>query len=147
MVKNQLSFFVTQNDLLLALSDAQSKILYAFSFQEKGKEPSFYPSSEQIEDFGFMSVGDQNLSRLYLLIAPDDAPQTRTVEQRNGDTRKFYDQLSHPKSVSLKAGGLLKNSLCIIAGQVGTISDDEWSIALFMCITSSMKKRFIVMLL
>jgi hypothetical protein len=142
MAKNQISFFATQNDLLLALNDAQSKVPYFFSFQEKGEELSVYESPEEIEDLGFMSVGDQNQSKMYLLIAPGEEPKTRSVEQRNGDAKSFYDQMSHPRSVSFRAGGLLNDSSCIIAGQVGTVSNDEWSIALYKCIASSIKKRF-----
>lgn len=142
MAKNQISFFATKNDLLLVLNDVQFKIPHAFSFQEKCEKPSVYGSPEDIEDLGFMSVGDQNQSRLYLLIAPDEEPKTRAVEQRNGDAKIFYDQISHPRSVSFRAGGLLNDSLCVIAGQVGTVSDDEWSIALYKMIVSSIKKKF-----
>jgi hypothetical protein len=142
MSKNQISFFATQNDLLLVLNDAKSKIPHVFSFQEKCENPRVYASPEEIKDLGIMSVGDQNQSRLYLLIAPDDEPKTRVVEQRNGAAKIFYDQISHPKSVSFRAGGLLNNSPCVIAGQVGTVSDDEWSIALHKVISLSIKARF-----
>ncbi|BFM49935.1 hypothetical protein [Marinomonas sp. THO17] len=142
MAKNQISFFATQNDLLLVLNDVRLKVPYVFSFQEKSEEPSVYESPEEIEDLGFISVGDQNQSELYLLIAPGDEPKARSVEQRNGDIKRFYDQMSHPRSVSFRAGGLLNDSSCIIAGQVGTVSDDEWSIALYKGIVSSIKKRF-----
>lgn len=143
MVKNQISFFATQHDLLLVLKDAQFKIPYVFSFQKKCEEISVYESPEAIEDLGFLSVGDQNQSKLYLLIAPGEKSKTRYVAQQNGGIKSFYDQKSHPKSVCFRAGGLLNDSPCIIAGQVGTISDDEWSIALYKCIASSVKKRFI----
>jgi len=75
-------------------------------------------------------------------MAPVEEPKTRCIEQRNGEAKTFYDQMSHPRSVSLRAGGLLNDSFCVISGQVGTISDDEWSIALYKCIASSIKKRF-----
>lgn len=142
MTKNQFSFFATQNDLLLVLSEARSKVPYVFSHQEKCEKFSIYESPEEIEDLGIMSVGDQNQSNIYFLISPGEQPKTRSVEQRSGSIKSFYDQISHPKSVSFRAGGLLNDSPCIIAGQVGTVSDDEWSIVLYKTIFSSTKKRF-----
>lgn len=142
MAKNQTSFFATQNDILLVLSELKSKLPYVLSYQEKCGKLSVYESPEDVEDLGVMFVEDQNQSNIFLLINPNDEPKTRFIAQRNGEIKSFYDQISHPKSVLLRAGGLHYDSLCIIAGQVGTVSDDAWSVALYKAILTVIKKRF-----
>lgn len=142
MAKNQFSFFATKDDLLQVLNDANFKVPCVFSIQRECGELGVYESPEKIEDLSVISVGDQNQSNMYLLINPSEQPKTRTVEQRSGGVKHFYDQMSQPKSVSFRAGGLMEGAACMIAGQVGTISSDEWSLVLYKAIFSSAKKRF-----
>jgi hypothetical protein len=52
----------------------------------------------------------------------------------------FLDQQSHPESVFLRPGGNFDG--CVIAGQIGTISDDKWSIALFRVLRTTLRKNF-----
>lgn len=142
MIKNQFSFFATKNDLLPILNDAKSKIPYIFSILEKHGELSIYKSPEEIRDLSIMPIGDQNKSNTYLLIDPMEQLKIRSVEQRNGGVKVFYDQIACPKSVFLRPGGFLNDSNCIIAGQIGTVSNNEWSIALYKRIFSLIKKKF-----
>ena len=140
MAKNQFSLFATKNDLWVVLNDAASKFLYVFSYLDEDGVPIVCNSPDEIEDLGVMSVGDQNQTKIYLLIDPSEQPRTRSVEQRGRGVKTFYDQMSHPESVSFRPGGVLSGPSCIIAGQVGTVSDDSWSIALYKAIVSSVKK-------
>lgn len=142
MAKNQTSFFATQNDILLVLNELKSNFTYVLSCQEKCGKISICESPEDVEDLGIMFGEDQSQSNLFLLINPNDEPRTRAIAQRNGDIKNFYDQISHPKSVLLRAGGLRNDSFCIIAGQAGTVSDDAWSVALYKAILTIIKRRF-----
>jgi hypothetical protein len=142
MSKNQISFFATQNDLLQVLNDVKSQIPYVLSSQIEFEAPEVYASPEIIKDLGICTVGDQNQTKMYLLISPNDEPKTRPVEQRNGDSVVLYDQMTHISSVSFAPGGLHVDLPCIIAGQVGTISNDEWSMALYKKFALSIRKKF-----
>lgn len=142
MAKNQISFFATRADLLELLSDVVSLAPFQFSHLDIDGEPAVTDSAADLDDLGVMTVGDQNQGQTYLLIDPSDVLTTRSVEKRNGEVKVFYDQKSHPKSVILRSGGLLVGSNCMIAGQIGTASEDLWSIALSKTFFSSIKKRF-----
>jgi len=141
MAKHQFSLFATKNDMLEVLHDVMSKTTYAFSYLDKDNVVKVFDSAEQIEDFGIMLVGDKNQARTYLLVRPDKKPTVRTVEQRGGGIKICYDQKSNPESVSCRVGGVLAGSSCIIAGQVGTVSEHLWSVALYKTIFASVKKR------
>ena len=69
-------------------------------------------------------------------------PKVRQVEQRKGGVKYFLDQLSHPESVVFRPGGVFGESECIIDGQVGTVSDDKWSVDLYKVLLAEFKKQF-----
>ena len=94
-------------------------------------------------DLSIAVFGDQNREKTYLLIAAEAQPKVRKVEQRRGGVKYFLDQLSHPASVVLRPGGVFGGSECIIAGQVGTTSDDKWSVDLFRILFSEFKNQFV----
>jgi hypothetical protein len=144
MTKKQLSFYATKSDLLNALGTAASKVqfCYACASPLKGDAPVLYEAGEAIPDFSTALYGDLNKENFCLLISADVDPKTRIVEQRNGDIKYFFDQLSHPESVVLKPGGVMKDSECIIAGQIGSISQDQWSDALYKAVSASLRKQF-----
>jgi len=142
MHKNQISFFATRNDLLSLLSDVDSSTPFEFSHQDVDGLVVVNDSADDLENLGVMLVGDQNAGQNYFLIDPGERPATRLVEQRNGKVRIIFDQRSYPKSVMLRSGGLLDGSNTIIAGQIGTVSDNLWSISLFKTFHLSVKKRF-----
>lgn len=142
MNKNQISFFATKKDLLKTLEDTRAKIPYNFSYLDENGSMKVYSSPDELENLSVMSVGDQNQSRIYLLIKPEEQPETRQVKQRKDKTKAFYDQISQPSSVSLRPGGILNGANCIIAGQVGTVTSVPWSTSLYKVISSSIKKKF-----
>lgn len=54
----------------------------------------------------------------------------------------MFDQLSHPESVLIRPGGVLEGAECIIAGQIGTVSNDDWSLTLYKKMAAGIKKDF-----
>lgn len=144
MSKKQLSFYATKNDLLNALEAAASKVdfCYACTSPLKGDSPVLYETAEAITDFSTALYGDLNKESFCLLISPGIEPKTRNVEQRNGGVKCFFDQLSHPESVVLKPGGVMSECECIIAGQIGTVSQDQWSDSLYKVVSASLRKQF-----
>jgi len=143
MKNKQLSFFATTNDLIEILETAASKTSFCFALlKDKSDYPSVYRSVANIEDLSVATFGDQNKEKMYLLIDPETKPNIRSVEQRNDGTKIFFDQRSHPESVVLRPGGVFKNFECIIAGQVGTISQDQWSESFYRLLSAILKKQF-----
>lgn len=140
----QFSFFATHNDLSEVLRAVASKTSFSFASladdQDVGLE--IYNSVLELPDLSVAVYGDLNHEKSYLLIENDAVPKLRNVMQRRGEVKKIFDQLSHPESVMLKPGGVMGNYECIIAGQIGTVSDNQWSVELYKSLLREFKKRF-----
>lgn len=143
--KKQFSFFATKDDLIEVLTAVATKTSYHFvSANDIDDEtPSVYTSVSELADLSIAVFGDQNKEKTFLLIASDAKPKVRKLEQRRGGEKYFLDQLSHPESVVLRPGGVFSEAECIIAGQVGTTTDDKWSVDLYKILFSEFKKQFI----
>ncbi|MDZ4151340.1 hypothetical protein [Methylicorpusculum sp.] len=144
MIKKQLSFYATRDDLLKVLEAAASKtnFYYACVGQSDNGLPIVYEAANAIPNFSGALYGDLNRESFCLLIEPNVEPGVRVVEQSNGGVKYFFDQVSHPASVVLKPGGVLDDSECIISGQVGTISQDKWSEEIYKSVAASFRKQF-----
>ncbi|MCP4490071.1 MAG: hypothetical protein GY820_22550 [Gammaproteobacteria bacterium] len=143
--KKQFSFFAAQDDLIGVLVAVAAKTSYQFvnAIDIDDGLPSVYTSVSELPDLSVAVFGDQNKEKIFLLIPSGAKPSVRKVEQHRGGVRYFLDQLSHPESVVLRPGGVFGESECIIAGQVGTTSDEKWSVDLYKIFFSEFKKQFI----
>ncbi len=144
MPRKQFSFFAAQDDLVEVLEAVTSKTSYRFvSIDDiKNDTPCIYGSVAELTNLSIAVYGDNNREKSYLLISPDVKPKTRQVKKRKGGVNYFLDQISHPESVFFSPGGVFGEFECIIAGQIGTISDDEWSTELYKVLFAEFKKRF-----
>lgn len=143
MKKTQLSFFATKNDLLDVLETVAFKTSFCFACLDDNRTSTeVYQSVADIDDLSIATFGDQNKEKTYLLIDPEKKPNVRSVEQRNGGTKNFFDQRSHPESVFIRPGGVYKNFECIVAGQIGTISQEQWSESLYKLLSATLRKQF-----
>lgn len=144
MSKKQFSFFAAHDDLVELLKAVASKNHFRFARADNIQDgtPYIYQSVDELVDISISIFGDQNREKYYLLIDTKENPKVREVEQRKGGVKYILDQLSHPESVVFKPGGLLKNSDCIIAGQIGTVSNNEWSKGLYNALFTEFNKRF-----
>ncbi|QPJ63226.1 MAG: hypothetical protein G3M70_15630 [Candidatus Nitronauta litoralis] len=144
MAKRQLSFFATRNDLSKVLEVVASRTLFCFASYMDDQEgfPKIYRSILDLPNLSVSVNGELNRENSYLLIENGVTPKIRHIEQRRGGTRKLFDQLSHPESVLLKPGGVMGEFECIIAGQIGTVSDNQWSGDLYKDLLREFKKRF-----
>lgn len=143
MARKQISFFATRVDICEVLEETALKTNYLFSCLDINSEvPKVYQRVDELDDLSVALCGDQSREKFYLLICPGADPITRAVEQSSGEQRYFFDQLSHPASVMLRPGGVMKDLDCIICGQLGTVSNDEWSEALYKVLSASIRKRF-----
>jgi hypothetical protein len=142
MSKNQISFFATKNDLLSVIYKAAEIKPFYFSRLGDIDGVKVYENPSVIDDLSkYSSVVNRELNS-YLLIDPMDVPITRSVVQKNGVMKYFFDQMSHPKSIFLNSGGEVVDMNCMISGQIGTITNDEWSLSLYKLLLSLVKKKF-----
>ncbi len=145
MPKNQFSFFAVEEDLVEVFEAVASKFSFQFIRTDNIKDKALcaYKSVASIKNISLAEFGDHVKGKSYLLIDPIKEPKTRQAEQRKGDIKYFLDQLSDPESVVFKPGGIFGKFECIIDGQVGTVSDSEWSTELYKTLLTEFKKRFI----
>jgi hypothetical protein len=78
----------------------------------------------------------------YLLADHDTVIEIRKVPQRKGGEKFAIDQLVNPKTIVLRAGGII-NGNCLLAGQVGTISESPISLEIYKVVVSEIRKQFI----
>lgn len=131
MPKNQLSFFATKSDTKLLFENVEKLSLH-FLLTGLFDSPNvaLINSLLTISDFGKVSVGDINQTKTYLASDRKNPFKVRAVPQKHGDTKYAIDQLVNPKTIMFRPGGVLKEK-SLIAGQIGTISDDPASLKLF----------------
>ena len=65
----------------------------------------------------------------------------REVRQANGAIRYGVDQLTNPKSVVVRPGRLVDERI-LLAGQIGTVSEDPASSRLFSVFSKSIRGNF-----
>ena len=144
MPKNHFSFFATEDDLVEVLEAVASKNSFQFIRTDniKNKVPWTYKSVTSIKDISLTEFGDHVRGKNYLLIHSMKEPNTRQVEQSKGGVKYFLDQLSNPESVEFRPGGIFGDFECIIDGQIGTVTDNEWSTELYKALLTEFKKQF-----
>lgn len=76
----------------------------------------------------------------YLIAHRDLVIEARSVPQRQGGQKFAIDQFINPRTIVLRAGGMIKE--CLIAGQFGTSTDDQTSDDLYRLFSSEIRKQF-----
>ena len=129
MTTKSLSFFATTRDIRSVLRDVERELAVQYVAAgdvESVEELSVWSTSADIPDLGVATEGDQALEPALLLLPATEEPQTREVPLRRGGRRILVDQAANAASVMIRAGGVLRSGV-LIAGQIGTVSDDSWA--------------------
>jgi len=140
MSRKQISFFASGADLRIVLERTYEKMPFRVVDTEL---PSGVPERLRLEDVDGLSRaahGDQAKERAFLLVRPKAEISARIVELKGGGSKKFLDQLSHPESVMLHPGGDFKDA--VIAGQAGTVSENEWAAKLNKTLAKEIARAF-----
>lgn len=145
MPKKQFSFYALEQDLVQAISNAESELKFKIvrSGNAQCEFPNGFDSVRELPDMSISRYGDQNREHGYLLVNPTKINKARKVIQRDGQERHIVDQQSHPDSVSLRPGGLYMKGSCLISGQIGTISNEAWALELFNILKSIFRCQFV----
>lgn len=140
MARNQISFFATKDDLSALLQAVKSERPLQFVAGGMFDEPPDVKTNQSL--LGSMNLeSSAKAEAIYLLFALGTPIEIRCVEQRRGGVKYAVDQLANPTTVVLRPGGQF-NERCLLAGQLGTASDDPSSLALFHAISKHIKRLF-----
>lgn len=143
MPRNQLSFFATKDDLESLLRAVESEQPLQFVIAGLFDSPNIEPMESLlgVSNLGSVAVGDANHEPAYLVARRGVPIEVQPVPQRRGGVKYSLDQLANPKTIAFRTGGTFGET-CLIAGQVGTASDDSGSLELFKLFSKQIRHRF-----
>lgn len=143
MPKNQLSFFATKADLESLLRTIESKRQLQYVVVGLFEAPNVQRTQSllAVGKLGHLSVGDHNQGPCYLVANREISIDVRPVPQRRGGVKYAIDQQANPKTIAFRPSGAF-GEVCLIDGQVGTISDDADSLTLFRFFTGEIRGQF-----
>lgn len=140
--KKIINVFATRADWQKVLSRIEEQLaMYYVRGGSQSGPPWRVETHEKIEDFGFANSGNVNTEVVYLCFCKDTDIKIRSVEQRSGTRMDFIDQQTNPDTIAIKAGGKFGSNV-IVAGQIGTISDSDWSLRAYSEFKKEVCKKF-----
>lgn len=140
--KKIINVFATQSDWHKLLSRIEQKLaIYYVQGGSQSGSPCRVETHEKLEGLGSASSGNANTEVYHLCFCKDIDIEIRSVEQRNGTRMDLIDQQANPDTVVMKAGGKFGSNI-IVAGQIGTISDSEWSLRAFAVFQKEIRQQF-----
>ena len=143
MKSKQTMFFTTLNDIKEIMKTTEE--LFSLKYYKKGllDSPTFpkYDSILDVPDLGNPKFGDWNYNDIYLVIPKYLDLNIQEIPQRKGGTKYTIDPPINPTSILINIGGIYSENI-IVAGKVGTVSNDDFSITLYKTISSKIKKQF-----
>lgn len=135
--------FVTREDVLAVLHTLEQRVAIKYTladwFSDSNAAPSWGCASD-IPNLGVAQKGKQMLEAIYLISPRDVDVVSRRIEQRSGVAVYAIDQAYNPESITLRVGGVFGDK-AVIAGQCGTASEHEWSVAMFGKLKRAMAKQ------
>lgn len=132
MPNNITPFFATQNDLGQLLERVSLLHKIKFVRSDLFDSQAIYEEVVLIQDSSSVN---------YLISHKDEKINSIRIPQRDGTVKFAIDQRANAKTIAINPGGFYEKS-CLVAGQVGTISNDPDSKKLYGAITSEMRKQF-----
>jgi len=138
-------FFATFTDLQPILAEVEK--VYSIHYFQMGlldvPETVHYNSIFENPDVGFINNGDWNKDRCFLIMPKDLSLQIRDVPQRKGGIKYAVDALINQDSVCLQLGGIYREKEnVLVAGKVGTVMDEHFSVEFYKFFSKKIKKAF-----
>ena len=143
MKSQQTFFFADRHDIepIITLIESIFDIKYCGTGMFLTIDHKYYGSLLDFEGFGSVNNGDWNQSKSFLVLPSEGELIVRNVPQKAGGIRYAIDQQNNPKSIVIKPSGIFKEGV-LVAGMLGTISHDDFSLKLFKEFSSKIKKTF-----
>jgi hypothetical protein len=143
MARNQFSFFATKADLESVLRAVES--VRPLQFVVVGVFDSADVQSKHsllgTPSIGTVRFADASNETRYLVAHRDLPIEIRTVPQRAGGVKFAIDQQANPQTIGFQPSGEFGEK-CLIAGQVGTVSDHRNSLDLFREFSREFQRQF-----
>jgi hypothetical protein len=142
-MKNQLSFFAAQRDLVSLLRAVESRRPLQFvraGLFDSAKLESLR-SLSTAPQLGLVAESAASHDPRYLVADHELMIEVRPVPQRRGGIKYAVDQAANPKTIGFQPGGTFGEK-CLIAGQVGTVSNDPDSLGIFRVFSEEIKSQF-----
>lgn len=143
-MSKRLSFYSTRADLERALSNAEkNSSIYYVCCRSKSEEKLFkiFKSCSDIDDFSVSKGGSLTLDDSYLIFTSDIQPVIESMTKTDGTQRLLLDQKLNPHSVRFSPGGIFKENVALIAGEISSFGDSEKALELFKVLSKSIKKN------
>jgi hypothetical protein len=143
MATKQLHFFAEIEDIkqILASVEASDNIQYCEAGIFNSFDVPLYSSYTEMPSLGYVESGDWNHNKFYAVYPKGYEIKKREVPLKKGGINYAIYQDNNPPTIILKLGGIFKDGV-MIAGSIGTISDDSFSINLFNKYRNLIKKSF-----
>lgn len=142
-MSKSLNFFATEADIKLVLIELESvvPVKYVRAGMSDNPDIETYSSATEIPRLGLANSPDQSQCDIFLILPVDIRVNVRAIEQRKGGVRFAVDQLKNPASLALRPGGVF-DECCVIAGQIGTCTNNPNSIEMMRLATRLTRKHF-----
>ncbi|MBZ4192650.1 hypothetical protein [Niabella beijingensis] len=145
MKSKQTLFFAVLEDVTQILQDIEATIdihYYKAGLLDTRDIPA-YNSIFDAPNVGIALSGDWNHIDRYLVLKETAQLSIREIPQRAGGEKYSVDQMNNSQSIELKLGGILTTKRgVIVAGRVGTISEDSGPNELYKLFSGKIKKHF-----
>ena len=140
---HQLNMFASKVDLAMLMRAVELKKELQYVHAGLFDSPKINQRLTLLNDanFGIAFKGDSNLEERYLIADRLEIIDVRSVSQYGGGVKYAIDQKNNPRSIIFRPGGQFSET-CIIAGIIGTISEDMYSLTLFNLFSKEIKKQF-----
>lgn len=136
-------FYATKEDLLPVLEsvEAGSLLKYARTGRFSRSTPEVFLAGASIPEIGTANNDSSIGCESYLILAQLVDIEVRQIQQTDGTTSYFVDQLVNPDTVVITAGGV-RTPHVILHGRVATVSDSPQSQKLMKLFASAFRRRF-----
>jgi hypothetical protein len=140
--RQQLDFFATGSDLEPLLRAIQTSHDILFIKAGLFASPIQDCRKTLLDSYlGIATKGDSNHEDAYLVSETGTSVTNRPVPQHSGGIKYAIDQKINPKSLVFRPGGIFGENI-VIAGYVGTVSEDTSSMALFKLFSKEINRQF-----
>lgn len=143
MKRTQINFYATAADLESLLRAIQTE--HDIFFVQAGLFESPIQDCRKTlldSNLGIATKGDSNHEDTYLISESGISIQNRTVPQHGGGIKYAIDQMINPKTLVFRPGGVFGDNI-VIAGYVGTVSQDAASTSLFKLFSKEINRQFV----
>jgi hypothetical protein len=140
MAKHQLELFCTANDFVALVDEVQKQMAIFFALAGLFEDASVRMFKTSADLSAAMASTEGALA--FLAFAEGSAVGVREVPQRKGLPRYAVDQISNPNCLVVRPGRRV-DPRTLLAGQIGTASNDKDSMSLFRMFANAVRQQFV----